>query len=83
MEEARDVFLKTGQYFSSPGPVPTVDPADLRNVWELLQQASDLAQKAHASLPKAETESLARSGIHPVYESSLNPPSCFVAPGKS
>lgn len=68
MDEARDAFLKTGQYFSTPGPVPPVDPTDLRNVWELMQKASDLAQKAHASLPKAETEALARSGRQLVYD---------------
>jgi hypothetical protein len=57
-------ILNVGQYFSmpSPGPVPTVDPADLRSVWELKQKAVGLAQKAGASLPKTEVEDSARGG---------------------
>jgi len=56
-EEIDPALLKTLQYFSmpSPGPVPSVDPADLRSVWNFLQKA-DLAQKAHDSLPKTEIQ---------------------------
>lgn len=53
------------KYFSmlSPGPVPTVDPADLRSLWELKQKALGLVQKAAASLPKTEVEDAAQRGI--------------------
>jgi hypothetical protein len=67
MDEA---ILNIGQYFSmpSPGPVPTVDPADLRSVWELMQKAEGLVQKAGASLPKREVEDSAQSGIGTSYD---------------
>lgn len=63
---------KIGEYFSmpSPGPIPTVDPADLRSVWELMQKAQGLVQKAAASLPKSEVEDAAQRGIATSYDFS-------------
>jgi hypothetical protein len=60
MDEA---ILNIGQYFSmpSPGPVPTVDPADLRSVWELMQKVAALS-------PKTEVEDSAQGGISTSYD---------------
>jgi hypothetical protein len=65
MDDIDPAIYNVGQYFTmpSPGPVPTVDPADLRNVWELMQTAQAEARKAYASLPKTEVEDYARRGI--------------------
>jgi len=58
-------IFKTGQYMSmpSPGPVPTVDAADLRRVWELMRKCGRLVrvQKGETRLPKAEPEGSAQS----------------------
>jgi len=73
MDKGTDPAIpKIGEYFSmpSPGPVPTVDPADLRSVWELMQKAQGLVQKAAASLPKSEVEDAAQRGIATSYDFS-------------
>jgi hypothetical protein len=38
-------------WFSSPGPVPVVDPADLKKVWDIFAKSE--AQKAHSGVSGA------------------------------
>jgi hypothetical protein len=47
MEETRDALLKTGQYFSSPGPVPTVDPLTCETGERLKQGQTPLSDIAN------------------------------------
>jgi hypothetical protein len=51
-------ILNIGQYFSmpSPGPVPKVDPANLRSVWELMQKAATLVPKTEQLPDSAQSD---------------------------